>query len=498
MKRAIAVLAICWAFVALTFGMVAGVSAAPIRLTHPAVHAVAAPDAVVTMTVSITLPATTPPDDTIYIAGNFQGWDPGTTPLDRNGLNASGTITVTEGETLAFKFTRGAWERVEKGQQCEEIPDRTAQPEAAGTIEATVANWADLCDQGEQPFYDTRAQTVTLESEALGVTKTFYLYTPPGYDENSATLYPVLYLFRGHEREWINPNEDGTRGGTNVIDVYEQALADGDVGPMILVFPGISSADNSVSGFLTDFLRPDLVEAGDQPSVGTGAFEAYFINELVPYVDATYRTVADRAGRGVDGFSLGGFMSIKIAAKYPELFRTAGAYDGTFLYADPTCQTISPQDTLFYSPVYNSLFDPVFGTLPRDGFYAAQNNAANLICNSTPAEMQSVAWFLQYGPLEEEPNVNFNRGEHVRQQLEAKGVTNAFASPVLAGGHNWQTADEHLRQTLPLHYAAMQAPTAVTTGPLGSTVPPMPLALWLSGAGLLAGATLLVRRRVAR
>ena len=69
--------------------------------------------------------------------------------------------------------------------------------------------------------------------------------------------------------------------------------------------------------------------------------------------------------------------------------------------------------------------------------------------------MQSMHWFVQYGPLSSEPNnSNYFRGDHLMQKLTAQGVTNEI-SPVLDGGHNWATADEHMRQTLPLHWAAL-------------------------------------------
>jgi enterochelin esterase-like enzyme len=104
--------------------------------------------------------------------------------------------------------------------------------------------------------YDLRIEKVRLETTALGVPKEFYVYTPPGYAASPARRYPVLYLFRGHEKEWIDKGQDPTRAGRNVIDVYEDLLAAGTVGPMILVFPGITSSDNSVPGMLTNFNSP--------------------------------------------------------------------------------------------------------------------------------------------------------------------------------------------------------------------------------------------------
>ena len=399
---------------------------------------------VVDVTFDVTLPADTPLTDTIYVAGNFQGWDPGATPLTRDSpTHAYGTITTTEGNALAFKFTRGGWDRVEKASDCSDISDRMATATPNLTIYATVANWADRC----VPVYDSRAQKVQINSAALGVPKEFYVYTPPGYTATSGRRYPTLYLFRGHEKEWINKNEDPSRGGTNVIDVYEELLADGEVGPMILVFPGISSNDNSVSGMLTNFIAPHLTGAA---GIGTGKFKDYFINEIIGYVDGNYRTVARKDGRGVDGFSLGGFMSVKIAAQHPELFKTVGAFDGTHFYADLECDNIAAYDTTYT----NDMFDPVFGE-PRDTAFSALNNGPTLVCLSSADAMKSMRWFIQYGPASSEPNnANFIRGDHLVQKMTAKGVANEITA-VLDGGHNWATADEHMRQTLPLHWAVL-------------------------------------------
>ncbi|MEO5953239.1 MAG: hypothetical protein ABIQ44_12305, partial [Chloroflexia bacterium] len=93
----------------------------------------------------------------------------------------------------------------------------------------------------ERPL-DARGKRVEFASKILGVDKAFYIALPPGYTRtsNAGQRYPVMYLFRGHEREWIHRLEDKTRSGRTVIDVYRELLQEKKVGPMILVFPGIS------------------------------------------------------------------------------------------------------------------------------------------------------------------------------------------------------------------------------------------------------------------
>ncbi|MDQ2829511.1 MAG: hypothetical protein M3Y74_10735, partial [Chloroflexota bacterium] len=119
------------------------------------------------------------------------------------------------------------------------------------------------------PGIDPRVQRVMLWSTALGVRKSLYVALPPAYDARDGR-YPVLYLLRGHEREWVNPTEDGSRRGT-AVDIYRALLASGAIGSMILVFPGLTSDDGRVHGMATDFLAPRL--APKAAGVGSGRFE---------------------------------------------------------------------------------------------------------------------------------------------------------------------------------------------------------------------------------
>lgn len=67
---------------------------------------------------------------------------------------------------------------------------------------------------------DPRARLIEWPSTVLGVSGRMYVYTPPEYRPDGPPL-PVVYLLRGHEREWVNRSEDDSRIGT-AIDVYER------------------------------------------------------------------------------------------------------------------------------------------------------------------------------------------------------------------------------------------------------------------------------------
>lgn len=302
----------------------------------------------------------------------------------------------------------------------------------------------------ERPL-DPRVKRIQIASKSLGVEKAFYVALPPGYTRlaNAAQRYPTLYLFRGHEREWIHRLEDKSRRGRTVIDVYRDLLGEKKVGPMILVFPGIASNDNRYPGLLVNFREPEL--AKNAPGVGTGRFEDYFVEEIIPYIDSNFRTVATRTSRAVDGFSLGGFQAIKIAAQHPDLFVSAGAFDGTFLYATDKGRSVRKTDRVLRNP----MFAPAFG-LERDMEFIAANSPANLIWRGDQAALKGIQWLIRSGPESGEPwQSNYFRNQHVVSIMNDRGIQNGLDPVFKNAVHSWLWADRHMTETLPMHWAAM-------------------------------------------
>ena len=299
--------------------------------------------------------------------------------------------------------------------------------------------------------YDRRAQVITWYSPTLGVAKRLHIYLPPGYAE-SHQRYPVVYLLRGHEREWLNVEEDTSRHGLNVIDVYERLFQAGQVGPLILVMPGLTSDDETVHGLGIDFLKPWL---GRQAAgTGTGRWETYLLRDVIPFVDAHWRTLPIGAHRGLDGFSLGGAVAAKLGAKFPALFRTVGAYDGTFFLPTDDGSAVLANDSILRNP----LFEPAFGRR-RNIAHATANSPVNLILRANRAALEQITWMVQYGPRHIEPfGSNFFRGEQLVEALRRRGIANALGEAVLAdGNHSWRTADRHMATTLPIHWRALRA-----------------------------------------
>ena len=119
------------------------------RSAESAEVAAAAEAREVAVTFTVTVPPNTPADDTVYIAGDFQDWNPGGTPMERvDAATWSITLPFTEGEPPQYKYTRGTWEAVEKDAACGELANRTVTVTfgEGGTADVadTVEKWRDV------------------------------------------------------------------------------------------------------------------------------------------------------------------------------------------------------------------------------------------------------------------------------------------------------------------------------------------------------------------
>jgi enterochelin esterase-like enzyme len=144
-----------------------------------------------------------------------------------------------------------------------------------------------------------------LRSRSMDRDVGYNVYLPPGYADtkNGAKRYPVIYFLHG-----AGGNENSDAGGFS--DMVRKEIEAKRIPPVICVFP-----NGGMSGY-TD--RPADKIMG----------ETLIVKELVPHIDARYRTIATREGRALCGFSMGGGGAIRLALKYPDLFSAAGSWAG--------------------------------------------------------------------------------------------------------------------------------------------------------------------------
>lgn len=157
----------------------------------------------------------------------------------------------------------------------------------AAAQEQARLNWAEV----HSPAIDGNLEGNSAERKVLVV-------TPPGYDENPGKRYPVVYFLHGY---WA-PVEAQQQG----FKLHEAVQAAAEAGnELIMVMP---------DGFSK--LRGGFYSTS--PTVGD--YESFVAEDLVRWVDANYRTIAERSSRGLAGHSMGGYGTIRLAMKRPEVF----------------------------------------------------------------------------------------------------------------------------------------------------------------------------------
>jgi enterochelin esterase-like enzyme len=142
-----------------------------------------------------------------------------------------------------------------------------------------------------------------------------FVYTPPGYDQSSDQRYPVLYLQHGYgenEYGW------GVQGHAGLI--MDNLIAEGKARPFIIVMTYGMTNDIKFGG-----IRDFKIEK----------FETVLIDELIPYIDANFRTLGDQPNRAMAGLSMGGMETRIITLKHLDTFSRIGLFSGG---------SISPKD----------------------------------------------------------------------------------------------------------------------------------------------------------
>ena len=141
-------------------------------------------------------------------------------------------------------------------------------------------------------------QQVLFPSKSTKTSRRAFVYTPPGY--NAKKRYPVLYLQHGwgeDETAWSN------QGHANLI--MDNLIAEGKIKPFIIVM---------TYGMTND------VKPGGLRNFNVGAFQTVLVDELIPYVDANFSTLADKSNRAMAGLSMGGMETHAITLARPEIF----------------------------------------------------------------------------------------------------------------------------------------------------------------------------------
>ena len=157
-------------------------------------------------------------------------------------------------------------------------------------------------------------RTIGYYSNSNEVNRELVAYVPPGYDENPDQRYPVLYLLHG----FANDHHSWQRYG-RANEILDNMLARGEIDPFIVVMPlgyGGAAVNGDGNGL--------PAETAGTRFGGFNLYERDILEDVIPMIDANFRTKADRENRAIMGFSMGGAQAGRFGLRNLDTFSHVG------------------------------------------------------------------------------------------------------------------------------------------------------------------------------
>ena len=251
-------------------------------------------------------------------------------------------IKAPDAQKVEFHFLGGKSYPAQKGD--DGVWTGTTDPVVAGFhYYALVIDGVQVNDPNSETFYGAGKEMSGIEGPEKGVDyylpkdvphgevrerwyhsattqdwRCAFVYTPPGYDADRNTRYPVLYLQHGageDERGWSNQG--------HMAFIMDNLIAEKKARPMIVVMEkGYARKAGEAPP------APPQPGAPRDFSKAFAAFEEVMVKDLIPMIDATYRTIPDREHRAMAGLSMGGGQTFQITLDHLDLFSYIGGFSG--------------------------------------------------------------------------------------------------------------------------------------------------------------------------
>jgi enterochelin esterase-like enzyme len=243
----------------------------------------------------------------------------------------------------------------------------------------------------------------SIKSPKMGYDVNYSVYLPEGYDRND-TQYPVLYLLHGYT--------DDDSGWTQFGEAHliaDRLMGNGEVPPMIIVMP-----DAKVTWYIND-------------DEGKAPYEDFFIQELIPHVEKTYRARVGKQFRAVAGLSMGGYGSLIYALKHPDMFAACAPLSAAVYEDEEMLEMEQAQwDYVFGPPLAAGLEG---AERLNEHYYA--NSPLHIVRNGEVEALRSVKYYIDCG--DDDFLIKGNMELHaamIDQEIEHE-------FRVRDGGHTW-------------------------------------------------------------
>jgi len=221
-----------------------------------------------------------------------------------------------------------------------------------------------------------------------------YIYTPPGYDSNTAAKYPVLYILHGGGEDqtgWAN------QGKTNLI--LDNLIAEGKAKPMLVIMP---DANVSAGGFSAGGIESSIK-----------LFESEMKGAIIPFVEKNYRVLTDANHRALAGLSLGGIHTLYTGVNNTDMFSYLGVFSSGWIV-----------------PMMNDIADKQ---------YAFMKDNKDKINSNLKA-----FWISEGG----EEDIAYKNGQIMLGKLDELNIKHAYYE--YPGGHTWPVWRNNLYHFAPL------------------------------------------------
>ena len=247
-------------------------------------------------------------------------------------------------------------------------------------------------------------ESLTLKSSIMGKDMAYNIYLPADYGQSNRS-YPVLYLLHGY-----SDDETGWTQFGEVQHIADQSIQSGEAPQMIIVMP-----DGGVTFYMNS---QDEKEK----------YEDYFIKEFMPHIESTYRIRQKKEFRALAGLSMGGFGTMLLAVKNPDLFAAAAPLSGAFWTDDEV--TAMPEDR------WNGRMASLFGGKGAKGKarltdHWYKNSVLKIIETGSVDKLKSIRYYIDCG--DDDFLIKGNMALHAT--MLDKGIPHEFR--VRDGGHTW-------------------------------------------------------------
>lgn len=257
--------------------------------------------------------------NTIYLAGSFNGWNPRDERFRfQAGANGNYFIELALANgTYEYKITRGGWDKVECEKNGMGIANRQLMVDGNTTVTIDIAEWQDRF--AALPRKSTAGKTVQILDTAffipqLNKFRRIWIYLPEDYAD-SRERYPVLYM---HDGQNVFEDSSSFSGEWGVDEYLDTTKARRSI---------IVAVDHGGKDRIAEYCPYDMERFGK----GAGVQYVDFITKtLRPFINKKYRTKRCRKNTFIAGSSMGGLISMYALLKYPRVFGGAGVFSPAF------------------------------------------------------------------------------------------------------------------------------------------------------------------------